>query len=161
MSLRKTIHEFIKEYLTREKIYSQVCSVVSVDSTNRVCQLTPINGDAQRKGRLQASLELTEGIYVVPVVGSYVILTFINPLTGVITKFSEIDQIEIKPQTKIVLKQGSETLDDLFEKQRAIQDDINDLKSIFSNWVVVPNDGGAALKTASSSWYGTDIEIIT
>jgi hypothetical protein len=32
---------------------------------------------------------------------------------------------------------------------------INDLKSVFSGWVPVPNDGGAALKTAITTWAGT------
>lgn len=36
-----------------------------------------------------------------------------------------------------------------------LQNDINNLKSIISAWVPVPNDGGAALKAALSSWYGS------
>lgn len=96
MSLRKTVQEIVKEYLSREKIYSQVCTVDSVDETKRTCQLTPISGDAERKGRLQGSLELTEGVYIKPKVGSKVVLSFINNITGVITKFSEIDEFHVK-----------------------------------------------------------------
>lgn len=100
MSLRRHINEIIKEFLGREKIYSQPCRVLSVDVSTRTCQLEPINGDAERKGRIQADLSLIEGIYIKPAVDSKVILTFINNLTGVITNYSEIDSIEIKISDK-------------------------------------------------------------
>lgn len=38
-----------------------------------------------------------------------------------------------------------------------IQDDIATLKNILSTWVPVPNDGGAALKTAAASWAATPL----
>lgn len=36
-----------------------------------------------------------------------------------------------------------------------LQDDIATLKQNFTSWVPVPNDGGAALKTATATWAGT------
>jgi hypothetical protein len=36
-----------------------------------------------------------------------------------------------------------------------LQNDIGTLKNNFSGWTPVPNDGGAALKTATASWAGT------
>ena len=47
---------------------------------------------------------------------------------------------------------------DLVDKVNKIEDDINTLKQDFSTWVPVPNDGGAALKTASASWAGQQIQ---
>jgi hypothetical protein len=38
-----------------------------------------------------------------------------------------------------------------------IQNDIASLKQAFNSWVPVPNDGGAALKTAAASWAGTPL----
>lgn len=38
-----------------------------------------------------------------------------------------------------------------------LQNDLTTLKSAFSGWVTVPNDGGAALKAATATWYGTAI----
>lgn len=35
-----------------------------------------------------------------------------------------------------------------------IEQDINALKQVFTSWVVAPNDGGAALKTAAATWFG-------
>jgi len=36
-----------------------------------------------------------------------------------------------------------------------LKDSVNDLKTIFTSWVTVPNDGGAALKAAAATWAGT------
>ncbi|MBP7735958.1 MAG: hypothetical protein KA369_08300 [Spirochaetes bacterium] len=38
---------------------------------------------------------------------------------------------------------------------KEIQDDIGDLKDVFTNWSPVSQDGGAALKSASGVWAGT------
>jgi hypothetical protein len=43
----------------------------------------------------------------------------------------------------------------------ALVNDINALKAVFSGWVVVANDGGAALKTAAGSWYGSPLPAST
>lgn len=40
-----------------------------------------------------------------------------------------------------------------------LKDDINSLKTVFSGWVTVPQDGGAALKTAAGTWYGSPVSI--
>ena len=36
-----------------------------------------------------------------------------------------------------------------------LKNDLTTLKQVFSSWVTVPNDGGAALKAASATWAGT------
>lgn len=38
-----------------------------------------------------------------------------------------------------------------------IQNDIATLKNVLSTWIPVPNDGGAALKTAATSWASTPL----
>lgn len=38
-----------------------------------------------------------------------------------------------------------------------LKDSINDLKNIISAWVPVPNDGGAALKSALASWFASPL----
>lgn len=39
----------------------------------------------------------------------------------------------------------------------AIVNDVNSLKTVFSSWVVAPQDGGAALRTAATAWFGSSI----
>ena len=47
----------------------------------------------------------------------------------------------------------------LKEKYNNLEKDLNDLKSAFNSWVVVPGDGGAALKAASASWAGQTVTL--
>ena len=159
-NLNTALNEMFRNFDNKEKRYSSICKVLSVDESARTCQLDPINGDAERKGRLQASVSLSEGVYIKPKVNSYVLLNFINKETGVIVQYSEIDSIEIKTDSGINIKQGNESITDLFEKQREIQDDVNALKDVIKNWAPVATDGGAALKTAASQWYSTELKII-
>jgi hypothetical protein len=53
---------------------------------------------------------------------------------------------------------GLVKVNDLVAKMNAIESDINILKTAFSAWVVVPSDGGAALKTATAAWYGQQLQ---
>ena len=158
--LSRALKEITKESLSGEKIYPILCKVISIDDSKRTCQLEPINGDAERKGRLQASLELTTGLYIKPAIESVVLLSYINNITGVITQYSEVDTIELSVDSKIDIKQGGESIIDLFEAQRAIQDDINELKAEFKKWTPIATDGGAALKTGTATWYSKDLKII-
>lgn len=41
---------------------------------------------------------------------------------------------------------------------KAIVDDINKLKAAFNGWVVVPDDGGAALKASAAAWAGGNLQ---
>lgn len=88
--------QLIENKQADEKIYSSICKVISVNEENRTCELEPINGDAERTGRLQASLSLSEGIFIKPVINSFVLLSFINNQTGIITNYSEVERVYIK-----------------------------------------------------------------
>jgi hypothetical protein len=37
--------------------------------------------------------------------------------------------------------------------------DLNTLKTVFSTWIPVVQDGGAALKTAAAAWYGSSVSV--
>lgn len=47
----------------------------------------------------------------------------------------------------------------LTDKLNAIENDINDLKSVFSSWTPISNDGGAALKTAIATWMSSTLDV--
>ena len=42
--------------------------------------------------------------------------------------------------------------DDVAQELIKLANDVNQLKAVFAAWVTVPNDGGAALKLAATSW---------
>ena len=48
---------------------------------------------------------------------------------------------------------------DLTSHLNTIEKDINNLKTVFSSWVPAPQDGGAALKGAVSSWAGQQLAL--
>jgi hypothetical protein len=52
---------------------------------------------------------------------------------------------------------GMVKVQDLVSKLNTIEQDLNTLKNVFANWSPVPNDGGAALKTAAGTWYGQQL----
>ena len=54
---------------------------------------------------------------------------------------------------------GTVKVGQLTERINAIEQDINDLKSVFSGWVAVPQDGGAALSAAAAAWSATPLEL--
>ena len=167
--LSNAIESHVNRILSKQKLYSSICKVISVDDSKRTCELEPVNGDAERTGRLQTSLELTEGIYVKPEVNSYVQLTWINNITGIITQFSEIDEIDITiGNSSLNIIDGQVTFNGgslgglvvpslIRDRLNLIEQDINSLKTAFSTWVVAPTDGGAALKAITATWYGSQL----
>ncbi len=73
----------------------------------------------------------------------------------VVVKFSETEKIEFHGGEL----GGLIKIEELTNKLNAIEQDINTLKSLFSGWVIVPSDGGAALKTAVTTWAGQTLTI--
>lgn len=81
---------------TGDEVYSIIAKVKSVDEEERSCVVSPLNGDADIFGvRLQAGLNKEKGIVVFPKVGSYVVVTFLNKITGYIALCTEIEGIYI------------------------------------------------------------------
>lgn len=54
---------------------------------------------------------------------------------------------------------GSVKVEELTTRLNTIEKDINALKNVFSAWVVAPQDGGAALKDAASTWAGQSLTL--
>ena len=52
------------------------------------------------------------------------------------------------------LNGGLAKVAELTQKLNNLEDDVNNLKDVFTGWTPVPSDGGAALKTAAATWAG-------
>ncbi len=48
-------------------------------------------------------------------------------------------------------------INNITKKLNAIENDLNNLKTVFKSWTPAPNDGGAALKSPVASWAGQTI----
>jgi hypothetical protein len=40
-----------------------------------------------------------------------------------------------------------------------LEKDVNALKSVFSGWTPISQDGGAALKSAAGTWFGQQLTV--
>lgn len=107
--------------------------------------------------RLRAVVNEEEsGIVVTPKVGSMVMITDLSHgkmRDWAVIMYSEIDNITINGGKN----GGLINIEDLVSHLNTLEDDINNLKTAISGWVTVPQDGGAALKTALSTWVGSTI----
>ena len=116
--------------------------------------------------RLNASADgNADNILIKPKVGSMVMMA---DLSGgelrslVVISFSALDTMTVMFDGEVVINGGENEglvkVVELAEKLNAIENDINNLKSIFSSWVPVVYDGGASLKAAAASWASQSLQ---
>ena len=120
--------------------------------------------------RLNASADgNADNILIKPKVGSMVMMA---DLSGgelrslVVISFSALDSMTVRFDGEVVINGGENEglvkVKELTDKLNAIINDINSLKSVFkTGWTPMVYDGGAALKLAASSWYGSDLATIS
>lgn len=136
--------------------------------------------------QLMASVD--DGVLLVPTVGSTVNVNYSTYYAPFLCQFSGVDKVLVVVgenavavevtntgvlvelnDTKISLTDGKIQFNDgafdglvkveqLTQKLNTIENSINALKQVFSTWTPVPQDGGAALKGAVSSWAGQQLQ---
>lgn len=159
-----------------------VCTVDEVDKTARTIDCTPINESAPLLGvNLQANQEADFGLCLFPEKGSFVVVGFVaDGAAGVVLLTEKIESAEIviggtsavmdadglrikteKMSADInrenIIFNGGDLgglvkVEDLTKRLNLIENDINNLKTIMSNWSPIAQDGGAALKSAAAPW---------
>lgn len=154
-NLQDIFNDFIASYFKSEEMYSIVGTAGNINESERTCDVSPLNGNADILGvRLQASLDSTTGFVQIPANGSKVVVTFINPQTGFVALCETVDKILI--DTALVqFNGGSEDgmvkINDLITKLNNAENKINSIITLLKTWTVVPGDGGAALKATATS----------
>ena len=167
MSAERSISEAILKITGLKgsvNIFYVNCVVDSVDLSTRTCDCTMIDGNTGTKLPVVMLMSvIDDGILFEPVIGSNVKVIFSQNVEPFVCQYSEIENVTIIARTKIKLNDGSFggmiQVQPLIDKINSLEKDINDLKTAFSNWVVVASDGGAALKAISSTWAGKQLEI--
>ena len=151
MSTTRELRDAIREMVKVELPYTVLCTVAAVDLDDMLCDCEPLDeGGNILDVKLMSANE--KGFLIVPKVGSTVLVSFMSEETGYISMFSEVDEIQLNSDTF----GGLVKVSDLVGKMNAIENDLNDIKQVFStSWTPVPNDGGAALKTAAATWAGS------
>lgn len=142
--------------------------VTDVDPSTRSCTVLNISGGTQTEytGVLLMAV-VDDGQFVVPTIGSTVIVGNNKDMQPFVIMFSQIDSIVwIAGSSKISVKNGLIQYNDgsfgglievvpTLQALNAIQEDINKLKQAFAGWTPVANDGGAALKVQLGLSYPT------
>jgi len=144
-----------------------VCEVKAVDKEARTVDVEPLDEGAPLLGvNLQANQGSTVGLVQIPRVGSSVVVATLSGYdAGVVVLMEDIERLEIvignysleMTDEGITLNGGNlgglVKVVALTERLNAIERDLNTLKTAFSGWTPVAQDGGAALKTAAATWY--------
>lgn len=93
-----TIQEAIRKMAAAGlELYSKVCSVDAVDEKARTVDCTPIDEGAPLLGvNLQANQESEDGVVLFPAVGSYVVVSFLEPSVAVVVLCEKVDKIGLK-----------------------------------------------------------------
>ena len=144
----------------------------SLDEDSYTISVLPTAGtDAIDGVLLNAVTENGNGLILFPADNSNVIIGSIDgPGEWTLIRASDITKAMITIGTsKVTIIDGTITFNDgsnnglpkadaIAQKLNNLENDINTLKQIFSTgWVVVPNDGGAALKAAATVWSGNTL----
>ena len=146
--------ELIKslQEIGRQPVTLLVGKVLEVDTDKAICKV-----ESQNKTFFDVALRAindgeNSGLLVVPEVNSIVLIgrQFESKNFSVVMT-STVSEIHLKGDDF----NGLVKVSDLVTKLNDIENDINDLKTVFSTWVTVPNDGGAALKAAAGTWYAS------
>jgi hypothetical protein len=105
-SIKDVISNFIDNRLSKERYYSAVGVVDSVDESGKVCKVTLLTDEVIEDVRLETDLAVNSsgdvskkdpsGFVLVPVAGSQVVVTFLNQSDAFISMFSQIDKVFIK-----------------------------------------------------------------
>ena len=144
-----TIPELIKKLADNgNQIYSKVCKVISIDLDERTCEVETLSDEMIIPGcRLQAAIEQTSGLLLVPVVNSFVIVTWLNKNSAFVSLCSDVEEIQLNGDQY----GGMVIYDKLKEQIDKNTNFLNQLKQLFDSWTPVAQDGGAALKASWST----------
>lgn len=151
MSANDTIKDAIRILSkTDDAYYSYACKVLSV--TGNLCDCEPINGDADLL-EVRLIADDKTGILIVPKVGSTVLVTMINKMTGYVAMFSEVDSIALNGTNYDGLVRVSE-----------LTDKINALEDAFNNHILAYNlhtHPGVTSGASSTAITVPDAQILT
>ena len=151
MSLESIITEAI-EKIAAKRLPMSVTEgvVVTVDKDKRTCDIERDGLPELFEVRLNAVTTPTGVFTIYPKAKSMVLCAMIenNPTDAYVLSCTDIEEIVFNDGEN----GGMLKVDSVASELQSIKDDLNSIKTAFSNWVVVASDGGAALKLATASW---------
>ena len=99
MNMNDILTGFFSNELRKQRIYSEIATIISIDEDNMECEVSFISSNAEKTVRLGATisedataLDLSS-IVILPEVDSKVIVTFINEVTGFVSSVTDVSKI--------------------------------------------------------------------
>jgi len=108
MNLYDIITAAITNKLGEFRIYTEIAKVVSVDEDNMSAEVEFINSDSNKTVRLGATISENNtaggisSVVILPVVGSFVLVTFINATTGFISSVTDVSKVLLKVEDRFI-----------------------------------------------------------
>ncbi len=167
--IRKAIQQ-ITGTVNNDNATYVLCKVDSVDTSKRTCDVTVLSDFATSVPDVQIMAGVEDGMLLVPSVGSQVVVCIADSRTPYVSMYSQLDKVMfVVGEMGITITTDGVQINDgslgglikieqLVSKINTIEQDINTLKTVFSSWTPVPNDGGAALKAAAATWYAQQLQ---
>jgi hypothetical protein len=155
MSENTDIREALRTLIGHEDLAafkSLICTVSNINTTTMTCDCIPINGEPDFVDVLLC-VDGKKGFVLIPTDGSFVAVTQTSETDAYLAMVSEVDGIWLNGNTN----GGLVKVVDLTTKLNNLENKVNQLITAFNAWTPVPNDGGAALKTALTTWVATSL----
>ena len=134
--------------------------VVSVDADEKTMDAKGVSD-----GLEYFDVEVGSGsVILYPIAGSLCLIGIVEGMetNGFLISATEVEKIEITASTEIILNGGTlgglVKAQELTDRINLIEKDINSLKQKLAGWKPAPNDGGAALQTALSSYFSKSLQ---
>jgi len=170
MNQEEQIKQAIKG-MTAGKIITLLAKVTAVDEAAATITAELSEGLTIEDVRLRSTINGDKGFYIIPAINSQVLLLRISGSDEFhAVAFSDFDKIIARNASVSIQVTGSEIifndntlgsfmpdLTKVVSKMNALETQVNNLKTILTAWVPVPSDGGAALKTAITTWAGSSM----
>lgn len=172
-----TIGQAIRWLSSHQEQGLVIATVDAVDKEARTIDCTPIDEGAPLLAcNLQAVHNLATGLYMVPKVGSTVVVLVSDNAPHLVVCYSEVEEVyvhlgetsvsvvdsEININKVTININGGELggmviVEHLVGALNGIKQDLNNLKNGIKSWTPIAQDGGAALKGSLSAWAARQI----
>ena len=134
--------------------YAKVCKVDSYNEDTRSVDVSPLDETAPILNVRIIAGESETPILIVPKVGSFVMVTFVNETSAFVSMFSEVETVAIRGDQY----GGLIKVEELKKQLDIVTDRIDTLFQAIKDGVVAPNDGGAAYQTSMKAILAGQVE---
>ena len=136
--------------------------VSAVNEDTRTVDVDMVSGGTSNRISVRLMAAIDDGLLYYPENGSNVVVLMSEHVEPVIIQYSGIDKIVFlggKYAGIPIVVDPDDSSKGVLKRLNLIENDINNLKQVFNNWIVSAGDGGAALYAAAASWKSASLNV--